>query len=67
LPDGCRFHPRCPHSVAACETGDHPPTYDTPTGSGAVSCVFYDGERDPETLDEGTSNPVTDGGGETDA
>jgi len=23
-PDGCRFHPRCPHAVADCERGDHP-------------------------------------------
>ena len=23
-PEGCRFHPRCPHAVADCEHGDHP-------------------------------------------
>jgi peptide/nickel transport system ATP-binding protein len=29
-PDGCRFHPRCPHAVADCETGGHPPLYPVP-------------------------------------
>ena len=50
-PGGCRFHPRCPHAVGACRTGDQPPEYDATVG-GEVSCVFYDGSRDPATLDD---------------
>jgi len=23
-PDGCRFHPRCPHAIEECESGSHP-------------------------------------------
>ena len=52
-PTGCRFHPRCPHAVGACRTGDQPPLYDAAVG-GEASCVFYDGSRDPRTLDDGS-------------
>ena len=27
FPAGCRFHPRCPHAVEACRTGERPPLH----------------------------------------
>ena len=49
-PDGCRFHPRCPHAVEACTGGDQPPLYDVATGDNRASCVFHDGYRDPSVV-----------------
>ena len=48
-PAGCRFHPRCPHAVEACEAGDQPPLYDTGAGHEA-SCVHYGPDGDPEVV-----------------
>jgi peptide/nickel transport system ATP-binding protein len=77
-PDGCRFHPRCPHAIADCATGDQPPPFlppDTRTGNGnetgttvadqRASCVFYDGEHDASTVrdgDDGSRESGTDRG-----
>ena len=44
-PDGCRFHPRCPHAVAECETGDQPDFQDV-GGEHGVSCVLHDETHD---------------------
>ncbi|UIP01227.1 ABC transporter ATP-binding protein [Halobaculum sp. CBA1158] len=55
-PDGCRFHPRCPHAVGECSSGEGPPLYDAPAG-GEAACVFYDGVRDPSVLDEDGGAP----------
>jgi peptide/nickel transport system ATP-binding protein len=52
-PDGCRFHPRCPDAVAACETGTQPPLHDVTVG-GEAACVFYDGDRDASLLSDPT-------------
>ncbi|MFB6106730.1 MAG: ABC transporter ATP-binding protein [Halobacteriaceae archaeon] len=49
-PDGCRFHPRCPHAVAACRDGDGPAVNDAP-GGGRVACVHHGPEGDPSVLD----------------
>ncbi|WP_277553802.1 ABC transporter ATP-binding protein [Halobaculum limi] len=62
-PDGCRFHPRCPHAVGACETGDQPPLYDAAVG-GEAACVFHDGVRDPSVIDR--EGDDSDGGDEPD-
>jgi peptide/nickel transport system ATP-binding protein len=51
-PDGCRFHPRCPHAVRDCQSGDQPPmaAVDDPDDEGGgdtddrvhrASCVYY--------------------------
>lgn len=40
-PDGCRFHPRCPHAVDGCRSGEQPPMYPIGGDSHLVSCVFY--------------------------
>ena len=43
-PAGCRFHPRCPHAVAECETGDQPGFEDI-GGGHEVSCVLHGDEH----------------------
>ncbi|WP_158059104.1 ABC transporter ATP-binding protein [Halorussus halophilus] len=64
-PAGCRFHPRCPYAVAECESGEQPPLYtvrdEASSNSGddgdthRVSCVYYDGSRDPTEITDGES------------
>ncbi|SEW07494.1 ABC transporter ATP-binding protein [Halobacterium jilantaiense] len=44
-PDGCRFHPRCPHAVPECETGSQPAFRDV-GGSHDVSCLLHDDRHD---------------------
>jgi peptide/nickel transport system ATP-binding protein len=67
-PDGCRFHPRCPHAVEDCRTNDQPPLYDRANSTQQVSCVYYGEGFDPEALNEqdtGQSQTArTDGGDE---
>ncbi|MFB6219866.1 MAG: ABC transporter ATP-binding protein [Halolamina sp.] len=74
LPDGCRFHPRCPHAVGACRSGSHPPAY--PLGGvgtaerpdRAAACIHYEGAATPaEALGEawsgrGDDRPGVEGG-----
>jgi len=48
-PPGCRFSPRCPHAVDECSAGDQPPLYEVDEGH-RVSCVYYDGTRDPSVV-----------------
>jgi peptide/nickel transport system ATP-binding protein len=40
-PDGCRFHPRCPHAVEECKTGEQP-AFEDVGGEHDVSCVLHD-------------------------
>ena len=40
-PTGCRFHPRCPHAVPACEQGDRPP-FATVDGDHEAACVLHE-------------------------
>ena len=65
-PEGCRFHPRCPHAVAACRTGSHPPEH-TVTGSDdrVAACVYHGDGYDADAV----VGPLFDdeqSGGETD-
>ncbi len=48
-PEGCRFHPRCPHATDDCRVGEQPPLYDTESGS--ASCVYYGPGYDPGELE----------------
>ncbi|MDH5020137.1 ABC transporter ATP-binding protein [Halobacterium rubrum] len=49
-PDGCRFHPRCPHAVPKCETGSQPDFEDV-GGDHEVSCVLHgDEHRLPDAM-----------------
>ena len=41
LPDGCRFHPRCPYCTERCKT-EHPAAHDK--NGHVVCCHLYDGE-----------------------
>jgi peptide/nickel transport system ATP-binding protein len=52
-PDGCRFHPRCPHAMARCSIDSPPPiTIDDAPGHWAA-CWLYD----PETVAAATEAP----------
>jgi peptide/nickel transport system ATP-binding protein len=44
-PDGCRFHPRCPHAVEECKTGEQP-AFEDVGGEHDVSCVLHDETHD---------------------
>jgi peptide/nickel transport system ATP-binding protein len=55
LPTGCRFHPRCPHAVEDCATGDHP------------GFATVDREDPPETPLEGQAAPDDAAGLDADA
>ncbi|WP_246045681.1 ABC transporter ATP-binding protein [Halorussus ruber] len=63
-PDGCRFHPRCPHALPECREGAQPPLYEV-ADDHEVSCVYYDGSHDPTAITgEASSRPsFPDGGG----
>jgi peptide/nickel transport system ATP-binding protein len=65
-PDGCRFHPRCPHAVEECRTSDQPPLYDRQSADQQVSCVHYGEGFDPSIIREDGENVgvATDGGAE---
>lgn len=50
-PDGCRFHPRCPHAVAACRDGDQPPLHAVDGDRDRVaSCVYHADGFDTDTV-----------------
>ena len=59
-PDGCRFHPRCPHAIEACSSGVQPPLHAVEGGHEA-SCVFYGPGHDAGVVRGGVADPV-DGG-----
>ena len=50
-PDGCRFHPRCPHAIDSCRNDDQPalvPADGDPDHT--VSCVYYQPGKDPSII-----------------
>ena len=48
MPDGCKFHPRCPHAMDRCRTQEPPLTRPTDEGGGRVTaCWLQDGRQDP--------------------
>jgi len=50
-PDGCRFHPRCPHAVEECKEGGQP-AFEDVGGHHEASCVLYGTEHEqPEALE----------------
>ncbi|HET7325210.1 MAG TPA: ABC transporter ATP-binding protein, partial [Halococcus sp.] len=49
-PEGCRFHPRCPHAIDACATGEQPPLEGVNGTTQTASCVFYGPEYDESTV-----------------
>lgn len=57
-PAGCRFHPRCPHAIPECTTGEQPRFESAGSPEHRVSCVFYQPGHDPAELDDApTSRP----------
>jgi peptide/nickel transport system ATP-binding protein len=52
-PDGCRFHPRCPHATEDCKTGEQPQLMSAGSTNHDVSCVYYGEGYDPSELDVG--------------
>lgn len=44
LPDGCRFHPRCPHVMEKCKSGSVPLCNHNSTGH-EVLCWLYEGAK----------------------
>jgi len=62
-PDGCRFHPRCPHALPECSEGAQPPLYEVGEDH-HVSCVYYDGSHDPTSItgEESEDRGYADGG-----
>jgi peptide/nickel transport system ATP-binding protein len=64
-PDGCRFHPRCPHAVAECKEGEQPPLHDVEGGqTHDASCVYHGPGFDAAELD---SRETTESAEESDA
>ena len=59
-PDGCRFHPRCPHAIEDCTTGNQPPLEAVSDDSDRVaSCIFYDDEHDQSIIRENSATNAT--------
>ena len=40
LPEGCKFHPRCPQCMEVCKSGDNPPKVDN-GGTHVIQCHLY--------------------------
>ncbi len=43
LPEGCKFHPRCPQCMEICKSGDNPPVY--VKGTHKVQCHLFTKEE----------------------
>ncbi|MDY6765492.1 MAG: ABC transporter ATP-binding protein [Halobacteria archaeon] len=52
-PEGCRFHPRCPHAIQECEVGEQPELIDVRGEAQKASCVFYQPHRDSSVVRSG--------------
>jgi peptide/nickel transport system ATP-binding protein len=69
-PDGCRFHPRCPHAVEACKRTDQPPLHRVAGDADRVASCVYHAEGFDESavmgslFDETAGEATTDGGDE---
>jgi peptide/nickel transport system ATP-binding protein len=60
-PDGCRFHPRCPHAVAECKEGEQPPMHDVEGGrTHQASCVYHGPGFDAAELESREEGELAD-------
>jgi len=67
-PEGCRFHPRCPHAIEDCRVGDQPPLTPVSDGNGhEASCVFYGEGYDASIVRRGDPAAATGTGTEFEA
>ena len=64
-PDGCRFHPRCPHAIEVCAEGDQPPL-EPVDADHTASCVFHDEGYDAAAIREGAASAARSTAGRTD-
>ncbi|ELZ91500.1 dipeptide/oligopeptide/nickel ABC transporter ATP-binding protein [Haloferax mucosum ATCC BAA-1512] len=62
-PEGCRFHPRCPHATADCRSGSHPELLEAASDHRAA-CVYYGPGYDVSAIrgDGEAETRATDGG-----
>ena len=58
-PAGCRFHPRCPESVAACATVE--PQLRSVSGQSSSACIRCNGQLSENTSDDGTGSNAETG------
>lgn len=64
-PDGCRFHPRCPHAVEACTGGEQPPLESINGDADHVAaCIFYDEDHDASVVRENVPGRASPPAGE---
>ncbi|WP_079890806.1 ABC transporter ATP-binding protein [Halococcus agarilyticus] len=63
-PEGCRFHPRCPHAIEACAEGDQPPLEPVDPDHTA-SCVFHGEGYDAAAVHEGAASAARSTAGRT--
>ncbi|MFQ3294744.1 MAG: peptide/nickel transport system ATP-binding protein [Halobacteriales archaeon] len=66
-PEGCRFHPRCPHAIDECREAV-PPEHEVsgsrsaaPSGNGhrSAACIYYGPDHDPGDLETRTNESNT--------
>ena len=43
LPEGCKFHPRCPHCMPICQAGDNPAK--ATSGTHVIQCHLFNKEK----------------------
>ncbi|WP_248910858.1 ABC transporter ATP-binding protein [Halocatena marina] len=61
-PNGCRFHPRCPHAIEDCTVGDQPDLHVvTDSDIHLTSCVYYGPEHDADELDRARESVAVQG------
>jgi peptide/nickel transport system ATP-binding protein len=60
-PDGCRFHPRCPHAVAECKEGEQPPMHGVEGArTHEASCVYHGPGFDAAELESREEGDMSD-------
>jgi peptide/nickel transport system ATP-binding protein len=66
-PDGCRFHPRCPHAIEACTEDDQPPLEPIDDADHTASCIFHGRGYDAAAVFEGATSAARSTAGRTES
>ncbi len=61
-PDGCRFHPRCPHAIETCTNGEQPALEPVDDPDHTAACIFHRDDRDTSVIYETASSMGSDAG-----